>query len=59
MSNDLIRTIAPHALGAASGFTVPAIIGDAGDNAARRFLEFFTANIRNPNTRAAWPWPKG
>jgi integrase/recombinase XerD len=34
--------------------TVPAIIADAGDSAARRFLEFFTANIRNPNTRAAY-----
>lgn len=34
--------------------TVPAIIADAGDNAARRFLEFFTAHIRNPNTRAAY-----
>jgi hypothetical protein len=33
--------------------TVPAIIADAGDNAARRFLEFFTANIEDPNTRAA------
>ena len=34
--------------------TVPAIIADAGDHAARRFLEFFTANIENPNTRAAY-----
>src|SRR4051794_20759548 len=32
----------------------PAIIPDAGGGAARRFLEFFTANIRNPNTRAAY-----
>jgi hypothetical protein len=32
---------------------VPAIVADAGDHAARRFLEFFTVNIRNPNTRAA------
>jgi hypothetical protein len=35
-------------------FSVPAIIADAGDGAAKRFLEFFTANIRNPNTRAAY-----
>ena len=35
-------------------FLVPAIIADAGNQAARRFLEFFTANIRNPNTRAAY-----
>jgi integrase/recombinase XerD len=34
--------------------TVPAIIADAGDAAARRFLEFFTATIRNPNTPAAY-----
>jgi integrase/recombinase XerD len=34
--------------------TVPALIADAGDQAARRFLEFFTANIRNRNTRAAY-----
>jgi integrase/recombinase XerD len=34
--------------------TVPAIIADAGDGAARRFLEFFTATIRNRNTRAAY-----
>ncbi len=34
--------------------TVPAIIADQGDRAARRFLEFFTANIRNANTQAAY-----
>jgi hypothetical protein len=34
--------------------TVPAIFADAGDNAACRFMEFFTANIRNPDTRAAY-----
>ncbi len=33
---------------------VPAIIVAAGDQARRRFLEFFTATIRNPNTRAAY-----
>src|SRR3954452_15960573 len=33
---------------------VPALIGTAGKPAARRFLEFFTVNIRNPNTRAAY-----
>ncbi len=26
----------------------------AGKNAGLRFLEFFTANIRNPNTRRAY-----
>ena len=34
--------------------TVPAIIAQAGDNAARRFIEFFTATIRNKNTRRAY-----
>ena len=33
---------------------VPALIAGAGDWAARRFIEFFTVNIRNPNTRAAY-----
>jgi hypothetical protein len=32
----------------------PAFIADAGDHAARRFVEFFTATIRNPNTRRAY-----
>jgi len=26
---------------------VPAVVGDAGDQAVYRFIEFFTANIRN------------
>lgn len=34
--------------------TLPTIIGDAGDQAARRFLEFFAATIRNKNTREAY-----
>jgi site-specific recombinase XerD len=33
---------------------LPAAIGDAGEKAARRFFEFFTANIRNKNTRIAY-----
>src|ERR1700758_338946 len=33
---------------------VPALIADAGDQAAWRYLEFFTSNIRNPNTRRAY-----
>ena len=33
---------------------VPGIIADAGDHAARRFLEFFAATIRNKNTRTAY-----
>jgi hypothetical protein len=30
------------------------LIGRAGDRAALRFVEFFTVNIRNKNTRAAY-----
>lgn len=33
---------------------IPATIADAGDGAAHRFFEFFTATIRNPNTRRAY-----
>jgi hypothetical protein len=37
-----------------SGPELPALIAGAGQKAARRFLEFFTVNIRNKNTRAAY-----
>jgi integrase/recombinase XerD len=37
-----------------SAMAVPAIVADAGDHAARRFLEFFAATIRNKNTRMAY-----
>ncbi len=33
---------------------VPAAIAAAGEHAVRRFIEFFTATIRNPNTRSAY-----
>jgi site-specific recombinase XerD len=33
---------------------LPAIISDAGPDAEERFFEFFTAKIRNPNTRRAY-----
>jgi integrase/recombinase XerD len=33
---------------------LPAIIARAGDGAARRFIEFFVATIRNRNTRTAY-----
>src|SRR5271169_1673633 len=39
---------------AAGSMPVPAMVAAAGERAARRFLDFFTANIRNPNTRAAY-----
>jgi site-specific recombinase XerD len=37
-----------------SKLAVPAAIAGAGDHAARRFLEFFAATIRNKNTRLAY-----
>jgi site-specific recombinase XerD len=36
------------------GKPFPNLIATAGPDATRRFIEFFTANIRNPNTRAAY-----
>lgn len=36
------------------GATVPYILSAAGDDAILRFVEFFTANIRNRNTRRAY-----
>jgi integrase/recombinase XerD len=44
MANELI--VAPPAL--------PSLIAHAGERATWRFLEFFTVNIRNRNTRAAY-----
>lgn len=40
---------------AKAGFEhLPTLIAAAGDRGAWRFIEFFTANIRNPNTRRAY-----
>ncbi|MGO9740340.1 MAG: hypothetical protein ACLPN5_02270 [Roseiarcus sp.] len=33
---------------------IPAIIASRGEKAAYRFLEFFTAAVRNPHTRRAY-----
>lgn len=38
----------------ATGLIVPGLIDKAGENGRRRFVEFFAANIRNPNTRKAY-----
>ena len=51
----LPATLKPAALAApTNSHLVPALIADAGEPAAWRYLEFFTANIRNPNTRRAY-----
>jgi len=44
----------PRELARAGFDQVPAPIAAAGDRASWRFIEFFTANIRNPNTRRAY-----
>ena len=53
MAHELVRPDA-RALARAGLQNFPAIVVDAGDDATRRFVEFFTAEIRNPNTRAAY-----
>ena len=37
-----------------SPLNVPALIANAGDRATLRFIEFFTAHIRNPGTRSVY-----
>ena len=49
METDLVRS----KQGSAS-VVLPALISGAGERAAWRFLEFFTVQIRNANTRAAY-----
>jgi hypothetical protein len=39
------------AVATGDGIVVPRVIADAGDQAARRFLEFVAATVRNKNTR--------
>jgi len=36
------------------GNLIPNLIADAGNQAAWRYIDFFTSNIRNPNTRRAY-----
>ena len=44
----------PPALIRAGLDALPAIVRARGERASRRFIEFFTANIRNRNTRLAY-----
>src|SRR5207237_8834367 len=48
------QIIPPPALVRAGLETLPAIIRAQGERAGRRFIEFFTATIRNRNTRMAY-----
>ena len=53
--NALVPKSAARTVASATGHvTVPAVIADAGEHAARRFIEFFAATIRNKNTRMAY-----
>lgn len=45
---------APRQLSAFGPGQIPALFRNAGEHATRRFIEFFTANIRNWNTRQAY-----
>lgn len=51
---DRALIIGNRQLSATSGVMVPTVIQDAGPDTIRRFVEFFTANIRNSNTRSAY-----
>ena len=50
----LTDQIVPPALVRAGLETLPTIIRVQGERASRRFIEFFTATIRNRNTRLAY-----
>jgi site-specific recombinase XerD len=51
----IIEPIAPAALATRTDtYVVPALIADLGDQAGWRYVEFFSANIRNPHTRRAY-----
>jgi site-specific recombinase XerD len=48
-TSDAVAASAP-----AAAHVVPALVAALGDIASWRYVEFFTANIRNPNTRRAY-----
>jgi hypothetical protein len=53
--NQILAILEPRALtGPTNGPPVPALIGNLGEASAWRYVEFFTANIHNPNTRRAY-----
>ena len=53
MSTELVAKSKALTTGA-PGLSLPALVTAAGERASRRFVEFFTANIRNSNTRQAY-----
>lgn len=54
MPDELVELSPKTVASPIGGPVVPTIVADQGDHAARRFVEFFTATIRNPNTRQAY-----
>lgn len=53
MGGEIVLSGGRELAGGASG-ALPTLIVAAGEDAVTRFVEFFTANIRNPNTRRAY-----
>ena len=55
MTDQLPATVLPGTFALkADILLVPGLIADLGEQAGWRYVEFFTANIRNPNTRRAY-----
>lgn len=54
MTSTLLAERPTRTIATSSTVAVPAIVANAGEDASRRFLEFFAANIRNANTRTAY-----
>ena len=54
MEKELVKTRTGSVAAAIGGPILPTVIADAGDQAAKRFVEFFTGTIRNPNTRGVY-----
>jgi site-specific recombinase XerD len=44
----------PDLIKAGTAHVMPVLIADMGEQASWRYIDFFTANIRNPNTRRAY-----
>ena len=53
-NQELMITAGPGDVVRIDGKPLPPILAQAGAEAWRHFLEYFTAHIRNPNTRAAY-----
>ncbi len=54
MKTELVKITGQEVAASHRGVIVPAVIADAGEKAGKRFIEFFTATIRNANTREAY-----